>query len=117
MSAKQCRIKGAVLSTLVGVGLLLGAQARGDEPQTEVYNGLANTPGMADFWDTTGYTGTCNPVGVVSINAFVLGSGAEAGTLAGSAGTVFTPFCFHLLDSPARPLNSRPPQGLAIFFR
>ena len=117
MSAKQRKVKGAVYSMIVGVGLLFGAQVRGDEPQFEVYNGLANTPGSADFWDTTGYTGTSNPVGSASLDVFSLGAGGATGALAGTLDGIFTPFSFYFLCSPAGPLNSREPSGLSIFIR
>ena len=98
----------------VGFGLAAWTRADGGASQTEVYDGLADTPGTPGFWNTSGYSGSLNSIGTADCGTVVLGSGAASDASATTGAKGFEPFSAFALESPARGLDSREPRGVII---
>ena len=98
----------------VGIGLSAWTWASGNVSSTEIYNGLENTSGTSGFWDTSGYSGSLNSIGMYDCGEVLIGSGSsgDATVVAGAKG--FEPFCSYALESSARELDSREPRGMLI---
>ena len=107
---------GAGLSCAVAlcIGAAAGTLADGAMPQTEVYDGLANTAYSSEYMNRADYQGSVNSVGSCDGAAYAAGSGASSGVAATAGEKGFEPFSSFALESPARGLDSREPRGFFV---
>ena len=97
------------------VGAAVAAWAAGETPQTEVYDGLANTTYSSSYMNRGSYSGSVNSVGYYDAATVVVGAGAE-GEIAFASPT-FTLFSRYAKSSAARSLDTRPFVGFILRVR
>ena len=97
------------------VGAAVVTWAVGDMPQTEVYDGLANTTCSSSYMNRGSYSGSVNSVGYYDAATVVVGSGAEEKIA--FASPTFTLFSRYAKSSAARPLDTRPFVGFTLSIR
>ena len=96
----------------VCVGAAAVTWAVGEMPQTEVYDGLANTTCSSSYMNRGSYSGSVNSVGYYDAATVVVGAGAEEEIA--FASPTFTLFGRYAKSSAARPLNARPLVGFTL---
>ena len=102
-----------IVAFCIGVTAVIWAD--GTVPQTEVYDGLANTDFSSEYMNRADYSGSVNSVGMCDIATLSIGAGAAmACTSSSSPVTLFSRYAQY---SDARPLDTRPPVGLLLFIR
>lgn len=94
------------------VGAAAVTWAVGETPQTEVYDGLANTTYSSSYMNRGSYSGSVNSVGYCDAATVVVGAGA-AEEIAFASPT-FTMFSRYAKSSAARPLDTRPAVGFIL---
>lgn len=99
---------------VVGIGLSTWTWADGSVSSTELYNGIGNAPGTSGFWDTSGYSGSLNSIGMYDCGEVLIGAGSSGGTTVAAGARGFEPFSTYALESSARGLDSREPRGMLI---
>ena len=114
---KAVRQRLCAVCAVVGIGLSAWTWAGGNVSLKEIYNGLENTPGTSGFWDTSGYSGSLNSIGMYDCGEVLIGSGSsgDATVVAGAKG--FEPFSTYALESSARGLDSRELRGMVIIVK
>ena len=94
------------------IGATAVTWAVGDVPQTEVYDGLANTTYSSSYMNRGSYSGSVNSVGYYDAATVVVGAGAAEEIV--FASPTFTLFGRYAKSSAARPLNARPLVGFTL---
>ncbi|MBO7687224.1 MAG: hypothetical protein J6V72_12610 [Kiritimatiellae bacterium] len=94
------------------IGAAVVTWAVGEMPQTEVYDGLANTTYSSSYMNRGSYSGSVNSVGYYDAATVVVGAGAEEEIA--FASPTFTLFGRYAKSSAARPLNARPLVGFTL---
>ena len=113
-----CMARGKINLSFVVVlciGVTAAIWADATMPQTEVYDGLANTAFSSGYMDRADYSGSVNSVGMCDIAALSIGAGAA--TECTSSSSPVTLFSRYAQYSDARTLDTRPPVGLLLFIR
>lgn len=100
--------------TLLCVGVAVATRAVGEVPQTEVYDGLANTAYSSSYMNRGSYSGSANSVGYCDATV-VVGAGAEDEIA--FASPTFTLFSRYAKSSAAQPLDTRPFAGFILSIR
>lgn len=100
-----------VATLCIGVAAVIWAD--GIVPQTEVYDGLANTAFSSDYMNRANYQGSVTSVGMCDVAALSVGAGAVAERTS-SSDALFTLFGRYAQSSAARPLNTRPFVGFTL---
>ena len=89
--------------------------ADGIVPQTEVYDGLANTAFSSEYMSRADYHGSVTSVGTCDVAALSIGAGvAEA---CSSSSALVTLFSRYAQASAARPLDARRFFGFSLSIR
>ena len=96
----------------VCVGAAAVTWAVGEMPQTEAYDGLANTAYSSSYMNRGSYSGSVNSVGYCDAAAVVVGAGAEEGIA--FASPTLTLFGRYAKSSAARSLDTRPFKGFIL---
>ena len=98
---------------------LTGVLAFAAQAATETYDdiGEARTTATPGFWDLTDHAGVSVEVATETVPVLSVGDRSTDGAAFGEESDLFVPYSFFSLWSLARPLDSRPPQGLLLFFR
>ena len=94
------------------VGAAVVTWAVGEMPQTEVYDGLANTTYSSSYMNCGSYSGSVNSVGYYDAATVVVGAGAEEEIA--FASPTFTLFGRYAKSSAARSLDTRPFKGFIL---
>ena len=102
-----------VVALCMGVTAVIWAD--GIVPQTEVYDGLANTAFSSEYMSRADYQGSVTSVGICDVATLSLGAGAA--TDCTSSSLLVTLFSRYAQSSDARPLDTRPPIGFLLFIR
>lgn len=97
------------------VGAAVVTWAVGEMPQTEVYDGLANTAYSSSYMNRDSYSGSVNSVGYYDAASVVVGAGAEDEIA--STSPTFTLFSRYVKSSAARSLDTRPFVGFTLRLR
>ena len=97
------------------VGAAVATRAVGEMPQSEVYDGLANTTYSSGYMNRGSYSGSVNSVGYYDAASVVIGAGAEEEL--NFASPAFTLFGRYAKASAARSIDARPFLGCAIIIR
>ena len=108
------RLRVCAVCVAVGIGLSAWTWADGSASSTEIYNGLENMPGTSGFWDTSGYSGSLNSIGMCDCGEVLIGSGSSGDATVVAEAKGFEPFSTYALESSARGLDSRAPRGMLI---
>ena len=98
---------------------LTGVLALAVQAATETYDdiGEARTAATTGFWDLTEHAGVSVEVATETVSVLSFGDRSSDGAVFGDESDLFVPYSFFSLWSLARPLDSRPPQGLLLYFR
>lgn len=104
---------GLLCAVTLCIGVAAVVWADGIVPQTEVYDGLANTAFSSAYMDRADYQGSVNSVGMCDAATLSVGAGAVAERTS-SSDALFTLFGRYAQSSAARPLNTRPFVGFTL---
>ena len=97
------------------IGVTAAIWADGTAPQTEVYDGLANTDFSSEYMSRADYKGSVNSVGMCDIATLSIGAGVSMTCT--SSSPLVTLFGRYAQSSDARPLDTRPFTGLLLFIK
>ena len=96
-------------------GAAIVTRAVGEMPQTEIYDGLANTTYSSSYMNRGSYSGSVNFVGYYAAATVGVGAGAEEEIA--FASPTFTLFSRYAKSSAARSLDTRPFVGFILRVR